>query len=396
MAFPVINFLSLKTQDASPHYKGGYQYERYIQVKQAFGLDLLPPTSEVVKDRFRYCNISINFEEEDRDKLIWMSYSEFLSYFNELAVTMVNPNHVFGAIDINFNVKNYVRIQSSDDFEQRKQTLQLGNHEVKGDDFHESFRSLVKLTIWVAGEYTVSFNKPHKDKYLDYNKKCKNLKVKNMSAITIGRLNNDRVEFIDSKFDGLRNTVIHRDFEVGEYVILLDIRYSLENQSILPSMFPDWKNCTISTYGPSTCSMMELEQDVSGMENLEIIYGYFEHKIWKDFVNNPPDDMCEYVDRTIFEGVKEVQMINNEIIPIKCRSLSINHVIIEELRNDDPKIGLTFEKEILSCVGYEAIGPCGRPLYKNKYRLYINPMESEILILRFGIGINREFQTVLM
>lgn len=396
LAFPVINFLSLKTNEAAPRYGEEPQFERYVQVKQAFGLELLPKTSKAVRERFQFCNISINFEEEEKDKLIWMSYAEFLSYFNELAVAMVNPNHVFGAIGIRFNVKSYSRIESSKDFNERKQVLMQGNHDMKDDDFHESFRSLVKFTVWVEGEYTISFNKPHQDKFLDYNKKCKNLKIRNMSAITIGRLNNDRVEFIDSKFDGFRNTVIHRDFEVGEYVILLDIRYSLKNQSVLTKISPDWKDCTISTYGPSTCSIMELEQDISGMENLEIIYGYFEHKIWKEFVNNPPGDMSDYVDRTVFSGIKDVHMINGDIQQVKCQSLSINHLIIEELRNDDPKIGLTFEKDILSCVGYEAIGPTGRPLYKNRYRMYLNPMESEILVLRFGIGVNREFKTRMM
>lgn len=391
LAFPIINFICLKMQG-----NDGLVFEKYIQVKQIFGLELLPETSKLIKERFKFCNISINFEEEKKDKLIWMSFSEFLSYFNELAVAMVNPNHVFGAIEIKFNVKSYSKIENSGDLAQRKQSISARNLSMREDEFHESYRSLVKLTIWVDGEYTISFNKSHQEKYLDFNNKCKDLKIKYMSAITIGRLNNDRVEFIDSKFDDLRNTVIHREFEVGEYVILLDIRYSVEAQSVLNPLFPNWKNCSISTYGPSTCSIMELEQDVSGMENLEIIYGYFEHKIWKDFINDPPEDISEYIDDVIFDGVQEIEMINNKLFPIKCQSLSVNHLIIEVVKNEEKSIGLTFEKEILSCIGYEVIGPSGRPLYKNRERIYVNPGESEILLLRFGIGVNREFNTRMM
>jgi len=393
LAFPVINCIDL----SPPVGHLNTRPDRYIQLRQPFNFEKFPKTPKNIIQKLKNLGHEVNEEQYEKESLIWVPFHQFLKSFVELGIAMVNPGYVYSATPIKFEVKPTTEIESDHSLREMMMQSQVTGECITEQDFYESYRALVKLKIWEEGEYTISFNKPYKHKFLDKHPRCKDLELNYMSAMTMGKMQHDKMTFVDSKFDGYRNSVIHKKFEVGEYVILLDIRFTLDNQVTLTSLFGDpWKNCSLSCYGPKSCSMIELKQDYAGLEDMDLYYGYFEHKIWKDFINNPPRDINQYIGKTVTDGMKSVEMINKQVTSIHCRSLSVNHIIIEELKNDDPYKGLTFEKEINYCLGYEIVAPDGNTRPQNKYRIFINPGESEIVLLRFGRGREREFQSRMM
>ena len=388
---------------------------RYIQIHQPFNLTLFPEPPTLLYSKFEAFGLRTNPETDQEQGLVWVNFVDFLSKFQELGVTMLKPWYVYGGIDINYNVKSTSSFEDQvDPKDPSTVTDFLKMHpDLSQRDFFESYRSVVKLRIWEEGEYTISFNKAHKDKFRDIDESCRELELGYMSAMTIARLEDSQIIFIDSKFDKYRNTVIHRDLEPGEYIVLLDIRYTLEAQLKLNPLFGSkWKSASLSCYGPFSCSLMELEQDLAGVENLETIYAYFEHQIWKDFVNNPPEDMSDYVNKTVFDGTKDVIMVNGQTSTLSCRSLSVNHVIIEVLGLDKVRksqnsrslsggqnrvSGLVFGEEVLECRGFEVVAPGGRiQRGEGTFRMVVSSEECEVLVMRFGEAREREFRSRMM
>jgi hypothetical protein len=391
IAFPILNCLDLSNPSTLSN------RERIVQLRQPLNFKKFSNTNSKIYQSLEVNGHKTDPEGDISESLVWLPYEIFLQNFTELAIAMVNPGNVYTANPVRFGVKPEAQIRDMTDLKNLKIHTQNSGECIGEDDFYESYRALVKVKIWEKGEYTISFNKPYKEKFYDRHPNCKGLELRYMSAMTMGKLEHDKIRFVDSKFDGLRNSIIHKEFEIGEYVILLDIRFTLGCQAILTGLFGEpWKYCSISCYGPKSCSLIELEQDLAGKEDMDLYYGYFEHKIWKNFINHPPQDISQYIGKTVYNGKKSVEMINQNISSIRCRSLSVNHIIIEELKNDDPYKGLTFEKEILYCLGYEIVAPDGRTDLRQKYRIYINPGESEIVLLRFGRGREREFKSRMM
>ena len=57
----------------------------------------------------------------------------------------------------------------------------------------------------------------------------------------------------------LRNCYIRKLIEKGEYVILIEKDTTLLNEKLeekAPDLFKNWRDVVLSSYGPSTCSMV--------------------------------------------------------------------------------------------------------------------------------------------
>lgn len=356
----------------------------------------------------------------------YFNLCDFVQQFDELIVCRIQPDDIFTSSTVKFNIKNplveTLNYQSSIGKE-------IGHTETR------SLQALFKLQIWQDGEYIIDFTK-EKDpmKIWKFFKATRTFKVDQEvnfnSSITLGYMNGERgMKFVDSKFDSEGSTYIKSYLRKGEFILLVDLRYEQEDwdkmirfghlRKIHFGSFC-WNRielANINLLGPASASLVEVEQDLEGVEDLDYYFGFFQHRIWRHFakyrdqilhrVPNSSDSLLSPLSppswlriqvSLLSKGIENIPAVIPRLkdLSIKVETFMVNHLIIVFFKNIY-NLGVTFEIEVTDLRGYEVVIPNGEKLDTGFIRINIDPFATEVIVLRYlegnsGFKIESRFQ----
>lgn len=345
----------------------------------------------------------VNYEEK---KLI-LKFSDFFSNFDELLICRIQKDFNFTTSKVKFNASNpLVRLLNR----QNKEKIFFPHSETK------SLQSLYILQIWEEGEYIIEFCKK-KDPFKFWKNSSDFKSVDQLrfnSSITLGYMDGDKgMKFVDSKFDSEKSSYLHAKFKKGEYILLLDLRYIQEDWTRIMKFGFNTKKCwnrvelaSLNAIGPASCSLIELEQDLEGFEDLKFYFGFFQQKIWRNFskhkteilefpikisgsllspLNSPSKiHMKHFITSNEYDEVPTVIPRLQNLV-VKIETFYINHLLIMMMQNTND-LGVTFEVEVMEHWGYETVIPTGEILNRRVFRVNLDPGDSDVVILRFLEG----------
>lgn len=202
----------------------------------------------------------IRYHKEEHG-LFWMQLTDVMHFFEILNICKVSPYDFYSCIPI--EVENW-----------------------------KISRIVVRVTVALAGKYTFSIDQ--RDSHFYPSPQYQYSPV----SISLGMLSSGRfLMMANSTTRNSRNTFIRKSIEEGEYYVLIEkevpeINSKLEEKC--PKRFKKWRDITLSSLGPHSCSLKIAENNQDNM-----IYNYLNYMTWKDFTETKGGTVIQVLESPI-------------------------------------------------------------------------------------------------
>lgn len=297
-------------------------------------------------------------QHECNDGIFWMGFDDFIEEFNELHICKVNPKFTYNSIPIKFKRQGRM------------------------------FQTIVKISVKSRGKFTFSSDRKDRHFYREV------ITLLSLNRVILGKLTgSNNIKFMRAECDCFRNTYIRMNLEPGDYIALLEIEYSEKTRQALDreseARFVTWRDVVFSSYGPTTCSLQQVnDPELKRIDNEA--FNKLQYHLLRDMFMNQPEDFHKYKPEKLGSNKFYVKMKNgSQVMPISFTQYQLLDLMVVVLRNEHNK-SFKFQHKIMKMNGYELITAEGECKIGQSNLFHIGSKKNEIFILRFIDG-NKEY-----
>lgn len=256
----------------------------------------------------------LNVQRKD-DGIFWISLEDFIRNYEGIGICKVNPANKYNCVKLNQKGKGR--------------------------------KSMVRFDVYTAGEYTMSIDQKDCRHFPGDQYRCAYVRV------TIGRITNNNVEFVDCVLTPDRNIFCEENIQPGKYVALIEF-YWEDNFT---------RQFTFSVYGPEMAGIKKMVANDNLFQSTEYL-------IWKNFAktrSNKFQDEGKFPISRGFELSKSGYQSQNYAVSItKWKNHSGQGTVEQVIRTPD-------------AVGFDIISEFTNG---NQHTLKINPNNIEVIIFK--------------